>query len=160
MRKYKLRQEPYNEVIRNLDETSILCNYLQELALYVLSVILHSTSCKGVFLILRCSKYSKDELKVMVDKFLDNLEENFKDSEPERILIEPNQIPNHIVLVLILEKIFDVDKVPFIRNLEDSNDEENDDNIDDNDDNNNNNIPKEELVENYDVLELASRFLD
>ena len=105
-------------------------------------------------------KYSKDELKVMVDESLDNLEEDFEDSEPERILVEPEEIPNHIVSVLILEEIFDVDEVPFIRDPENSDDEEDDDDIDDNDDNNINDIPKEELVEDYDVSELASRFLD
>ncbi|RIA86868.1 hypothetical protein C1645_828602 [Glomus cerebriforme] len=106
------------------------------------------------------SKYSKDELKVMVDESLNNLKKDFKNSESERILVEPDEISNHIVSVLILEEIFDIDEVPFIRNLKDSNDEEDDDDIDDNDDNNNNNVPKEELVEDYDVLEFASRFLD
>jgi hypothetical protein len=204
MRKYKLRLEPYNEVIRDSDETPMLwwlavddtSNYLQELALYVLSVVPHSASCERVFSILRwfygkrrlslqtskvesmakirsyyvskandelkyaSSKYSKDELKVMVDESLDNLEEDFEDSEPERILVEPDEIPNHTVSVLILEEIFDVDKVPFIRDLEDSDDEEDDDDIDDNDDNNNDDVPEEEPVEDYDVSELASRFLD
>jgi len=106
------------------------------------------------------SKYSKDELKVMVDESLDNLEENFENSKPERILVEPDEIPNHIVSVLILEKIFDVNEVPFIRDPEDSDDEEDDDNIDDNDNNNNDDVPEEEPVEDYNVSELASRFLD
>ena len=61
MRKYKLRLEPYNEVIRDSNETPMLwclavddtSNYLQDLAFYVLSVVPHSTSCKRVFSILR-----------------------------------------------------------------------------------------------------------
>ncbi|RIA87468.1 hypothetical protein C1645_777269, partial [Glomus cerebriforme] len=61
MHKYKLRLEPYNKVIRDSDETSMLwwlvinntSNYLQELGLYILSIVPHSASCERVFLILR-----------------------------------------------------------------------------------------------------------
>ncbi|RIA85415.1 hypothetical protein C1645_830810 [Glomus cerebriforme] len=102
-------------------------NYLQELDLYVLSVVPYSASSNDELKYVS-SKYSKDKLKVMVDKSLDNLEEGFEDSKPERILVEPDKIPNYIV------------------DSENSDDEEDDNNIDDNDDNNKDNIPEEEPV--------------
>ena len=201
MRKYKLRSEPYEEEYKASDETITAWwlatddteSYLQELALYVLSVTPHSASCERVFSTLgwlygkrrlrlqtskvesmakirsfyiskvneelkyASSKYSKDELKVMVNESLNNLEEDFEENESERVIVERDEIPNHIVSVLILEEIFDINAIPFIKDPEDS-DEDDDDDDNDKDDEV---FEEEELaVEDYDIEELAAKFIN
>lgn len=110
------------------------------------------------------SKYSERELKIMVDESLNDIEEDFEDDEPERVLVEQHEIPNHIVSVLILEDIFDIKDVPFIKDPEDDDDDsesksENEHEIDENNVDNVN--PTEENDDNdYDVDALAAKYLD
>ncbi|PKY61614.1 hypothetical protein RhiirA4_486823 [Rhizophagus irregularis] len=110
------------------------------------------------------SKYSERELKIMVDESLNDIEEDFEDDEPERVLVEQHEIPNHIVSVLILEDIFDIKDVPFIKDSEDDDDDsesesENEHEIDENNVDNVN--PTEENDDNdYDVDALAAKYLD
>src|SRR5205823_2201282 len=71
MRKYKLRSEPYEEEYKPSDETiTAWCDtesYLQEIALYVLSVTPHSTSCERVFSTLGWL-YGKQRLRLQTSK--------------------------------------------------------------------------------------------
>ncbi|CAB5361221.1 unnamed protein product [Rhizophagus irregularis] len=76
-----------------------------------------------------------------------------------------HEIPNHIVSVLILENIFDINAVPFIKDPEDSDSDSDDDDESEDDDKNDNEIEtenesEEELIMDYDVDELASKYLD
>ncbi|EXX63129.1 uncharacterized protein OCT59_007191 [Rhizophagus irregularis] len=69
------------------------------------------------------------------------------------------------ISVLILENIFDINAVPFVKNPEDSDsDSDNDDESKDNDKDDNNfeteNESEEELIIDYDVDKLASKYLD
>ncbi|CAB5392201.1 unnamed protein product [Rhizophagus irregularis] len=121
-------------------------------------------SCEDLYLQMRNSKYSERELKIMVDESLNDIEEDFEDDEPERVLVEQHEIPNHIVSVLILEDIFDIKDVPFIKDPEDDDDDsesesENEHEIDENNVDNVN--PTEENDDNdYDVDALAAKYLD
>jgi hypothetical protein len=110
------------------------------------------------------SKYSKNELKNMINESLDNLEEDVENIEEndeieriERNIVEQSEIPNQIVSVLILENIFDMNEIPFIKDPEDS-DDESDDEISENDDNGN--TKKNNSNYDYDVNQLAAKYLD
>ena len=62
------------------------------------------------------SKYSKDELKDMINESLNYFEEDVEDVEEdkaERKVEQQFEIPNHEVSVLILEGIFDMSNIPF-----------------------------------------------
>ncbi|GBB99928.1 hypothetical protein RclHR1_03690001 [Rhizophagus clarus] len=112
------------------------------------------------------SKYSKDELKDMINELLNNLEKDLKRNKPERKIGEQYEIPNHIVSVLILENIFDINNIPFIKDPEDNdeNDDENDDKDKDNDDddneNNNNSKDIKKSIMDYDIEELAAKYCE
>jgi hypothetical protein len=213
MRQYKLNLVPYKEEFRNNNETPILWwlatddtkNYLQQLALYILSVIPHSSSCKRVFstfgwiygkrrlrlqtskvesmakirsfyvlkvneeLKYASSKYSQSKLKVMINESLDNLKEDFEENEAEKStkeIVKQHEIPNHIVSVLILENIFDIKVIPFIKDSEDSDsdsDEDEDTDEDDDKDDDDSEMESEndeEPIMDYDVDELASKYFD
>ena len=43
------------------------------------------------------SKYSKNELKVMINESLNNLEKDFKEDEPERKIVKQHKIPTYMV---------------------------------------------------------------
>ncbi|PKB98602.1 hypothetical protein RhiirA5_431119 [Rhizophagus irregularis] len=155
MRQYKLKLVPYKEEFRNNDETPILWwlatddtkNYLQQLALHILSVTLYIESMAKI----RSFYISKvnEELKYASSKYSQ----------------KQHEIPNHIVSVLILENIFDINAVPFIKDPEDSDSDSDDDDESEDDDKNDNEIEtenesEEELIMDYDVDELASKYLD
>ncbi|PKY63387.1 hypothetical protein RhiirA4_492140 [Rhizophagus irregularis] len=114
------------------------------------------------------SKYSQSELKVIINESLDNLEEDFEENEsekPAKEIVEQHEIPNHIVSVLILENIFDINAVPFVKDPEDSDSDSDDDDESEDDDKDDNdfeteNESEEELIMDYDVDELASKYLD
>lgn len=208
MRQYKLKLVPYKEKFKHDDKTPILWwlatddtkNYLQQLALYILSVTPHSAGCERVFSTLgwiygkrrlrlqtskvesmakirsfyiskvneelkyASSQYSQSELTIMINESLDNLEEDFEDNEPKRPAretVEQHEIPDHIVSVLILESIFDINAVSFIKDPEDSDsDEDEDDNENDDDNNEKENENVEETIMDYNVDELALKYLD
>ena len=71
------------------------------------------------------SKYSKDELKDMINESLNYFEEDVEDVEEvekdkaEREVEQQFEIPNHEVSVLILEGIFDMSNIPFIKDPKD-----------------------------------------
>src|SRR5437763_16113428 len=107
------------------------------------------------------SKYSKDELKDMINESLNYFEEDVEDVEDveedktEREVEQQFEIPNHEVSVLILEGIFDMSNIPFIKDPEDekfdddtSESEKNEDSI--------NKINNYE----YDVEQLADKYMD
>src|SRR5207248_11749024 len=94
---------------------------------------------------------------VMVNESLNNLEEDFEENESERVIVEHDEIPNHIVSVLILEEIFDINAIQFIKDPEDSDEDDDDD-----DNNKDDEVFEEEepAVEDYNVEELTTKFID
>ena len=107
------------------------------------------------------SKYSKDELKDMINESLNYFEEDVEDVEDveedkaEREVEQQFEIPNHKVSVLILEGIFDMSNIPFIKDPED---EEFDDDTSESE-NNEDSINKINNYE-YDVEQLAAKYMD
>ncbi|PKK71527.1 hypothetical protein RhiirC2_711050 [Rhizophagus irregularis] len=107
------------------------------------------------------SKYSERELKIMIDESLNDIEEDFENDEPERVLVEQHEIPNHIVSVLILEDIFDIKNVPFIIDPEEDDDDSESESKNKHENNVDNVNPTEENDNNdYDVDALAAKYLD
>ena len=109
------------------------------------------------------SKYSKNELANMINEsfndFEEDIDENFEDDEFEKeVEKEQFEIPNHEVSVLILENIFDINNIPFIKDPdeEESDDEEFDDEF--NDDVHDKNIKNNNYE--YDVDQLTTKYLD
>ena len=107
------------------------------------------------------SKYSKDELKDMINESLNYFEEDVEDVEDveedkaEREVEQQFEIPNHEVSVLILEGIFDISNIPFIKEPEDK---EFDDDTSESE-NNEDSINKINNYE-YDVEQLAAKYMD
>jgi len=107
------------------------------------------------------SKYSKDELKDMINEWLNYFEGDVEDVEEveedkaEREIEQQFEIPNHEVSVLILEGIFDMSNIPFIKDPED---EEFDDDTSESE-NNEDSINKINNYE-YDVEQLAAKYMD
>ena len=107
------------------------------------------------------SKYSKDELKDMINELLNYFEEDVEDVEDveedkaEREVEQQFEISNHEVSVLILEGIFDMSNIPFIKDPED---EEFDDDTSESE-NNEDSINKINNYE-YDVEQLAAKYMD
>jgi hypothetical protein len=108
------------------------------------------------------SKYSERKLKIMIDESLDDIEDDFEENEPEKELVEQYKIPNHIVSVLILENIFDIKNIPFIKDPEDEDDDsesESENEID----NSNDYVDSTEEGDNnynYDINEFAAKYFD
>ena len=107
------------------------------------------------------SKYSKDELKDMINESLNYFEEDVEDVEDveedktEREVEQQFEIPNHEVSVLILEGIFDMSNIPFIKDPED----EEFDNDTSESENNEDSINKINNYE-YNVEQLAAKYMD
>lgn len=106
------------------------------------------------------SKYSERELKTMINESLDDLENDVEEDESEKELVEQHEIPNHIVSVLILEDIFKIKDIPFVKDPDDDDDDSESDESENENENNDDVNSVEENDNNYDVDELAAKFLD
>lgn len=109
--------------------------------------------------------YDINELKIMVQEVLENEDEddnedNNNNSDENEIINEELEIPNHDVFVII-ENIFNLEEIPFILDSNDINDDMEsigeESNYEDNENNNNN---ESNQIFDYNIENIATKYID